>query len=277
MKRLVFLVVALAYCNVSWQAVVWGRQYVPAFVAFLLIFLMPITLGVVLFLIVHRYVSDDWAGVFVGAGVLIPVVFMATYATRIPDYVAFVSRGRPSFDGRLADATHDGALFYSVRDFVVKNTGDGHFGTSYSSTSRKSSTTHTKHFVIPLFANPSDDVPRVWMFGSYSAGSLRVDDGTHGIYGLDQTRLPAQAGGEVIHGLRIEDDDARRAVAQYLRKMSLAGDGDPIVLRPVNQPAAEFYRTGEIQLSVFTAVLNLVFLGVCIYGSRPGTLGARAE
>ena len=274
MKRLLFLLVALAYCNVTWQAVVWGRDAFPAFLAFLLIFLIPIAGGVVLFLIFNAHVSEDWSAVFLGAGVLFPVVFMFTYATRMPDYVAFVKSGRHAFDGRLSDIRDDGSMFYSVRDFVVKDARAGHFGTSYSSTTRKSSTTHSKHFVIPLFEHSADDTPRAWMFGSYSSGSLRVDDGGHGIYGLDQTRLLRRARGNVIHGLRVADDDARRAVSQYFRKMNLAEVGEPIVLRPVDQPAAEFYRTGEIQWWVFTALVNILFLGVCAHASRGD--GARA-
>jgi hypothetical protein len=268
MKRLLFLVVALLYCNATWLAVVWGRESFHAFIAFLLIFLIPITTGVVLFLVFHTYVSEDWSAVFVGAGVLIPMVFMFTYATRMPDYVAFVRHGRPAFDGRLADVKDDGSMFYSVRDFVVKNARDGHFGASYSSSTRKNSTTYSKHFVIPLFEHAADPTPRAWLFGSYRTGSLRVDDGTHGIYGLDQTRLPQRARGDVIHGLRMADEDARRAVSQYLRKMNLPAGGEPIVLRPVDQSAAEFYRTGEIQLWAFTAALNVLFLGVCVYASR---------
>ena len=46
MKRLLFLLVALIYCNATWQAVVWGREFFWAFVAFLLIFLIPIVSGV---------------------------------------------------------------------------------------------------------------------------------------------------------------------------------------------------------------------------------------
>ncbi len=267
-KRLLFLIVALLYCNATWQAVVWGREFFWAFVAFLLIFLIPIVSGVALFLIFYRHVSEDWAAVFVGGGVLIPVVFMFTFATRMGDYVVFVQHGRPAFDGRIADARDDGSLFYSVRDFVVKDPDDGHFGTSYTSTTRKSSTTHAKHFVIPLFANATDPLPRAWMFGSYGTGSLRVDDGAGGIYGLDQTSLLKRSRGDVIHGLKMADADADRAVYQYLKKMKLPTGGEPLVLRPVNQPAAEFYRTAEIQYWVFTAALNVLFLGVCIYGSR---------
>jgi hypothetical protein len=131
MKRLLFLLVALIYCNATWQAVEWGREFFWAFVAFLLIFLIPIVSGVALFLIFYRHVSEDWAAVFVGGGVLIPVVFMFSFATRMGDYVAFVQHGRPAFDGRIADAKDDGSLFYSVRDFVVKDPDDGHFGTSH--------------------------------------------------------------------------------------------------------------------------------------------------
>ena len=179
-----------------------------------------------------------------------------------------MQHGRPAFDGRAADVRDDGSLFYSVRDFVVKDVNEGHFGASYSSTTRKSTTTHAKHFVIPLFAKAADTQPRAWMFGSYTTGSLRVDDGAGGIYGLDQTSLLRRARGDVIHGLKIGDDEARRAVSQYLRKMSLPSGGEPIILRPVDQPAAEFYRIGEIQFWSFTAALNVLFLGVCIYGSR---------
>jgi hypothetical protein len=106
------------------------------------------------------------------------------------------------------------------------------------------------------------------MFGSYSAGSLRVDDGAGGIYGLDETSLLRRSRGDVIHGLKMADEDARRAVYQYLKKMKLPTGGEPLVLRPVDQPAAEFYRIGEIEYWVFTAALNVLFLGVCIYGSR---------
>lgn len=269
MKRLLFLLVAFLYCNATWLAVVWTRDVFHPVIALFLILLIPIGPGVVLFLIFSRYVSDDWSAVFVGAGVLIPVVFLFTGATRIPDYLAFVRQGRPAFDGRIADVTKDdGALFYSVRGFAIKDPRAGHFGASYSSSTRKNSTSHAKHFVIPLFANPADPMPRAWIFGSYTTGGLRVDDGAYGLYGLDQTGLLERARGAVIHGVRMAGDEARGAVSQYLRKMQLPGIDEPIILRPVDQPAAEFYGTGERQLQGFTVALNLLFLGVCIYASR---------
>jgi hypothetical protein len=269
MKRLLFLLVAFVYCNVMWQAVVWGRDFFHSFIALLLIFIVPITAGVVLFLIFNKYVNEDWSAVFVGAGILIPVIFMFTFATRMPDYVAFVRDGKPAFDGRIADVADDASRFYTLRDFAFKSPRDGHFGASYSSTSRKSSTTYSKHFVVPLFVNPDDARPRVWLFASYTTGSLRVDDGDYGIYGLDETSLQRRLRGDVVHGLRIKDSDARDAVAHYLKKMNLADDGsEPIVLSPVDQAANEFYRIGEYQFWGFTAVFNVLFLGVCFYASR---------
>lgn len=267
MKNLLFLIVGFLYCNVTWQSIVWLYGLVPSFIGLVLVFVIPIALGVGLFLYFNAKVDENMSAIFVGAGILIPVVYMFSFATRMPDYVRYVETGRHTFVGRPADISDRSAVFYEIREFVAGKVDNGEFGVSYSVTSRKSSTTHSKHFVVPIFDAADTTSPRAFAFATYTGGSSEIDGGQRGLYGFDQTLLRQRIGRENLSGRKVSDDNAVKAVADYVQKRGANPEPAPLIIELVDESAADYFKTGAFHFWSMTAILNLIFMGVCFYAS----------
>lgn len=270
MNRALYLLIVFIFSNLTWQIIIWGNDLVHPLLGIALVLVFPIFAGVAVYLIFLDKIDDDWSTIFLASGVLFPIFYWSLYATRAPEYVRFVHSGYHRFAGAVGEINSSEPLFYELSDFHVKDAKSGAFGVSYSSSSRKSSTTHAKHFVVPLFdKNNAIAAPRLWLVDTYKTGSSRADSGDHGIYGFEKTRLGGGAlNASTLYAKRANSYDAQRAVQQYLKKMNLPPDENPLILELVDEPAQEYYRKGKIYLLIWTFFFNLFYLGASAYVSR---------
>ena len=267
MNRAKYLLIAFLFCNLTWQVLVWGNHFLHPALGVLTVFLLPIFVGVAIYLIFLNDFDDDWWVVFFAAGVLLPVFYFSSYATRAPEYVEFVWSGYHQYAGKIGEIPNGEPLFYELTDFALKDAKAGEFGVSYSSRSHKSSTTHSKHFVVPLFDKNDQSMPRAWLFDTYKTGSSRADNGDGGFYGFDRTSLKKAGGASTLYAKKVGSYDADRAVRQYLKKMNLPAIENPLVLEMVDEPAESYYRKGKIFFWIWTVLLNIGFMGFSIYTS----------
>jgi hypothetical protein len=265
MNRAKYLLIAFLFCNLTWQILVWGIHFLHPVLGVLMVFLLPVFLGIAVYVIFPGDFDDDWAVVFFASGVLFPIFYFSSYATRAPEYVEFVYSGYQKYAGKIVEIQNHEPLFYELTDFAVKDAKAGEFGASYSSSSQKSSTTYAKHFVVPLFDKNDSSAPRAWLFGTYKSGSSRIDNGDAGYYGFDRTSLGKARTASTLYAKKVSSYDAERAVAQYLKKMNLPAVSEPLVLEMVDEPAESYYRRGKIFFWIWTGFLNMGFMGFSFY------------
>jgi hypothetical protein len=269
--KFLFPAIILVHCNVTWLIVVWSFDLLHWLAAFLLVIVFPIFASVAVGGLALSKIGDDLMAVVAAASILFPIVYGVSHATRMPDYVRFVHSGRDAFQGAVSEIESGTHLFYALDDFLIKNLKtEEEFGVSYSSTTRKSSTTHAKHFAVPVFdAKEPDAPPRLWLCDTYKSGSLRSDNYEYNLYGFEKTSLSQSLNPATLYGKRGGSDDCRRAVAQYLTKKNAPPLIEkPLLLELVGEPPEDYYRTARRHYWMMTAVLNLLFLGLSFFSLK---------
>jgi hypothetical protein len=261
MTRAKFLLIGFIFCNLTWQILVWGIHFVHPWLGMILVILLPVLLGVVVYLVFLIKADDDWTMVFLISVIFFPIFYFSLHATRAPEYVEFVHDGYRYYAGGVGEINSADAKFYELTDFALKDAKAGEFGASYGASTRKSSTTHTKNFVVPLFDKNDLSAPRAWLFDSYHSRGSRIDNGDHGYYGFDRTDLSKPHMVSTLYAKKVSSDGADGAIAQYLNKKNLPPARDALVLEIVDEPAESYYRKGKIYLWIWTFLLNLCFMG----------------
>lgn len=265
MSRVKYLLIVFLFCNLIWQILVWGNHFLHPTVAALAVFLLPLFLGIAVYAIFLDDFEDDWGVVFFASFILFPVLYFSSFMTRAPEYVEFVYSGYQTYAGKVGEIPNGEPLFYELTDFAIKDAKAGEFGASYSSKTQKSTTTHSKHFVVPLFDKNDQSQPRAWLFDTYKSGSLRADNGDAGYYGFENTNLSKPLNAATLYAKRVASYDANKAIVQYLKKMNLPKVETPLVLELVDEPAESYYRRGKIFFWIWTVLLNIGFMGFSFY------------
>lgn len=270
--KFLFPAIVLVHCNVTWLIIVWCFDFLPWLGAFLLVIFFPVFASVAVGLLTVWKIGEDLMAVVAGASILFPIVYGVSHATRMPDYVRFVHSGRAAFQGAVSEIESGRHLFYALDGFLIKNLQtEDEFGVSYSSSrTRQSTTTYAKHFAVPVFdAKSADAPPRLWLCDSYKSGSSRSDSYEYDLYGFEKTSLSQSLNAVTLYGKRGDDDNCRRAVAQYLTKKNAPPLVEkPLLLELVGEPAEDYYRTASRHYWMMTAVLNLLFLGLSIFSLK---------
>lgn len=263
MKRLLFPLCLFIYVNLIWQIWLWGEYIFPSIIQVVVFFLFPLFFGTGLFLIFEVKLNDSRSYFFLGVGILMIAFFgLSAYATRILDYTKFVYGYEGLFEGQISEIDERPYLFYTANSFLIKNLGEGEFGVSYSITSRKNSTSHYKHFAIPVFDEKNPTQPKLWLCTTYSSGSLKADDNTYSIYGFKETKLSKSLNVSTIYGIKLIDEHCSNAANQYLKKKNLERNENPLLLSLVNETAEEYYQSSKKHFWILIILLNILFFGI---------------
>jgi hypothetical protein len=263
MKKLLFPLGLFIYVNLTWQIMVWGEYLIPSIGKIILFFLFPIAFATGLFLFFEVKLDDQRSYFFLAAGILMIAFFgLGIYATRISDYTRYVYGYEGFFQGQMSELDENSYLFYTINGFLIKNLNDGEFGVSYSRLSRKNSTTHYKHFAIPVFDEKNPAQPKLWLCSTYSSGSSRVDDYNYSIHGFKETGLGKALNVSTIYGKKLIDTDCSNAAYQYLKKKNLERIENPLILWLVNETAEEYYQSSKRHFWILIILLNILFFGI---------------
>lgn len=262
MKTFLLYFCAFIYCNLTWQIIVWSNDLLHSFIGLLFVFIFPIFSGVAIYLFLTlKLEEEDRGGAFIIAGLLIPILYMVSYATRMPEYVKFVHSGYSSFSGDVSGVNSNEYVFYTLKGFEIKNLKDGEFSVSYSSYKPKSSTTYYKHFVIPVFDAKNVGEPKVWLCAAYKSQTIS-DDYKYNLYGFDKTGLSKSIYSDIISGIAIRDYDCDRAILQYQKKFNLPKTENTLILDVKDETAEVYYEKARFHFWIFTGSMNLFFLAL---------------
>lgn len=197
--------------------------------------------------------------------VIVPLLYLASVETRLPDFVRFNERPESFFSGSLTDLKDANADFYEIRGFSREKIKKDRFGVSYSMQSSKGGgSRYTDHFVLPVFDNTDISEPRLWVFKSFPSIYIPQRDSDEFVMdGLELKAFREQLGSDVIFGRKTEYSDTRNALSEYRAKFKMSDQEPSLIIELLDEKPQDYFCMAAAHFWLLTAGLNLMFLGLC--------------